>query len=208
MAVPFKQIPENLLVPGQYQEVDNSLAGSVSEVKKALMTGYMRESGTAEPGKPVNILSADKARTLFGFGSPAAIMAAEFLKRNTIEELWVLPIPEAAGSTAWKKTFTAAVTQAGAGTVTVTINGVDYSAAVEAGASAGQAAAAIVAAINAEVELPVEAEVDEADEAGFSVSACVKGAVGNDNTVSIVSATEGVTITAGAVTQGAGVTNL
>ena len=207
MAVPFKQIPENLLVPGQYQEVDNSLAGSVSEVKKALMTGYMRESGTAEPGKPVNILSADKARTLFGFGSPAAIMAAEFLKRNTIEELWVLPIPEAAGSTAWKKTFTAAVTQAGAGTVTVTINGVDYSAAVEAGASAGQAAA-IVAAINAEVELPVEAEVDEADEAGFSVSACVKGAVGNDNTVSIVSATEGVTITAGAVTQGAGVTNL
>lgn len=28
MAVPLRQIPANLLVPGQYQEIDNSLAGA------------------------------------------------------------------------------------------------------------------------------------------------------------------------------------
>ena len=30
MAIAFTEIPEALLVPGQYQEIDNSLAGTVS----------------------------------------------------------------------------------------------------------------------------------------------------------------------------------
>lgn len=94
MAIAFTEIPEALLVPGQYQEIDNSLAGTVSDVKRVLMVGTMSASGTATAGKAVQVRSADKAKILFGNGSPAAIMAAEFLKHNTTEELWVLPIAE------------------------------------------------------------------------------------------------------------------
>ena len=52
MAIAFTEIPEALLVPGQYQEIDNSLAGTVSDVKRALMVGTMSASGKATAGKP------------------------------------------------------------------------------------------------------------------------------------------------------------
>ena len=51
MAIAFTEIPASLLVPGQYQEIDNSLAGSVSDVKRALMIGTMSASGTAAAGR-------------------------------------------------------------------------------------------------------------------------------------------------------------
>jgi hypothetical protein len=34
MAIPIRQIPANLLVPGQYQEIDSSLAGAQGDIKK------------------------------------------------------------------------------------------------------------------------------------------------------------------------------
>ncbi|MDR2477067.1 MAG: phage tail sheath protein, partial [Treponema sp.] len=72
MGIPFTQIPDILLVPGQYQEVDNSLAGTVSEIKKALIIAYKSAAGTAPAGTPVRVLTDLKAAALFGYGSPAA----------------------------------------------------------------------------------------------------------------------------------------
>jgi phage tail sheath gpL-like len=208
MPVPLKQIPDNLLVPGQYQEVDNSLAGAQGDIKKALMIGYKTGTAEAESGKPVNVLSGDKAHQLFGYGSPAAIMAEAFLERNKTEELWVLPVPEAPGATAWRKQFTVAVSAAAAGAVHITINGKTYDAAVAANAAAGAAAAAIVARINSELKLPVSAEVSEDNESVLYVESNVKGTAGNDNSVSITPEASGVTVTEGDAAQGAGVADI
>lgn len=199
MAIAFTEIPEALLVPGQYQEIDNSLAGTVSDVKRALMVGTMSASGTAQTGKAVQVRNADKAKILFGNGSPAAIMAAGFLKHNTTEELWVLPIAEPEAGTKWSRTFAVSASNAAAGNVTVTVNGKELSAAVSDGATASDVASAITAAINGTENSPVEAEVITDSESGtvsVKLSSVVKGITGNFNTVEIKANAGGVSVSA------------
>ncbi|MDR1575712.1 MAG: phage tail sheath protein [Treponema sp.] len=207
MAIPFTQIPDVLLVPGQYQEVDNSLAGSTSEIKKALIIACKSAAGTAPAGTPVRVLSDLKAAALFGYGSPAAILTRIFLALNKIEECWVLPVAAPGAATPWQKIYTVSVTTAQQGGAAITVNGAKIdAAAVVPGASAEEVAAAIVARINSEVWLPIEAEAGEDGE--FTVKAVVPGTSGNANSVTIVSEAVGVTITEGAVTQGAQTANI
>ena len=199
MAISFTEIPASLLVPGQYQEIDSSLAGNVSNVKRALMIGTMAASGTAEAGKAVQVRSADKAKKLFGNGSPAAIMAAEFLSHNTTEELYVLPIAEPTAGLKWNRSFVIATSNAQAGSVAITINGEGINASVSDGATASAIASAITAVINGEENCPLEAEVVEDSEnnkISVKLTSIVKGVTGNFNTVEIASAANGVTITA------------
>ncbi|MDR0322357.1 MAG: phage tail sheath subtilisin-like domain-containing protein [Treponema sp.] len=205
MPVPIRQIPANLLVPSQYQEIDNSLAGSQGDIKKALMIGYKLSTSQAESGKPVNVLSAAKAHQLFGHGSPAAIMAETFLSLNKVEELYVLPIPEPEAGTAWKENFTVSGSALEAGAVRITINGMDFDAAITAGANAEAVAAAIVARINSELTLPVTAEAEKTD---ITISSNVKGTVGNYNSVFIASSANGVSIGKAESVAGAGVTDI
>jgi phage tail sheath gpL-like len=201
MPIPFTQIPDILLVPGQYQEIDNSLAGSAGDAKKALIIAYRSAAGTAPAGKPVRVLSDLKAAALFGYGSPAAILAKIFLSLNKIEECWVLPVDAPQAATAWKKAYTVAVTAAQQGAAAIAVNGrkID-AAAIAEGATPEEIAAAIVARINSELWLPVEAEAGTGGE--FTVKSVVAGTGGNFNTVSISSEADGVTIAEGATTPG------
>jgi phage tail sheath gpL-like len=208
MAVPIKQIPAALLVPDQYQEIDNSLTGSQGDIKRALMIGYMLSSAPAAGGVPVNVVSGSKAHELFGCGSPAALMAETFLAHNKVEELYVLPIPEPQAGTAWKKKFTTSVTAAVPGAVHVKINGRTFDAAVTSGVSAAAVTAAVIARINSETTLPVLAEADPDDTASFYVISGVKGTAGNNNTVDVTSEASGVTIEEGQTTPGTGVTDI
>ena len=208
MAIPIRQIPANLLVPGQLQEIDNSLAGAQGDIKKALMIGYKLPTSQAENGKALNVLSAIKAHELFGYGSPAAIMAETFLALNKVEELYVLPIPEPEAGTTWKKKFTVSAASVAAGGVTVTVNGKTFSAAISAGANAEDVAAAIVARINSELTLPVIAEVDGDEADVFFVLSNVKGVAANSNTVSITAEAAGVSVTENDTTPGTGVTDI
>ncbi|MDR1373792.1 MAG: phage tail sheath protein, partial [Treponema sp.] len=205
MALAMAQIPVNLLVPGQYEEIDNSLAGAQGDIKKVLIMGCKTAAAPAEAWKPVQVLSAAKAAELCGYGSPAAIMAGAFLAINKTEECWILPVAEPGTGTAWQKTFTVAVSTAGAGTVSVVVNGKTLTAGINAGATAAQIAAAIVARINGEEHLPVEAEADEEE---VTVSSLVKGTAGNNNTVSMETAAAGVTITAADPVGGTGTAEL
>jgi phage tail sheath gpL-like len=201
MAIPFTQIPDNLLVPGQYQEVDNSPAGSTGEIKKALIIAYKSAEGTAPAGTPVRVLSDLKAAALFGYGSPAATLAKAFLELNKIEECWVLPVAAPDAATPWQKTFTASVTTVQRGAVAITVNGAKIgAAAIAAGATAQAATAAIVARINSEVWLPVQAEAGA--DGAFTVKSVAAGTGGNLNAVTIVSEAVGLTVTGGAVTPG------
>ena len=198
MAIAFTEIPEALLVPGFYQEIDNSLAGAAGDVKRALMIGTMAASGTAAAGKAVQVRSADRAKKLFGSGSPAAIMAEEFLKHNTTEELWVLPIAEPSSGLKWNRSFEITSSNAVPGSVEISINGKFSDVVVKDNATASDIAGSIVAAINGMENCPVEAEVlsGESGKSSVKFSSVVKGVTGNYNTVSINSLSKGVSIQA------------
>ena len=206
MAIAFTQIPAGLLVPGQYQEIDNSLAGETGDIKTALIVGVKTKTGKAPAGVPVNVVSASQAAEACGYGSPAAIMAASFLSINKTERLYVLPIDEPAAGTAWKKEYTVEAANAGAGSVMLTVNGRGVWAAVSAGLTADKIAAAIVAACNGLENNPIEATADGAGKITFS--SIYKGVAGNKNTLEVKSLAAGVTVKAGAETEGTGVADL
>jgi phage tail sheath gpL-like len=188
-------------VPGQYQEIDNSLAGSSGEIKKTLIIAYKSAAGTAPAGTPVRVLSDLKAAALFGYGSLAANLAKIFLELNKIEECWVLPVDAPRAATFWRKTFTVTVAAVKQGAAVITITGAKIdAAAIAAGASAEEVAAAIVARINSEVWLPVEAETGE--DGAFTVQSVAAGTGGNFNAFTIASETIGLTITEGAAVLG------
>jgi phage tail sheath gpL-like len=201
MAIPMAQIPANLLVPGQYQEIDNSLAGSVGDIKKALIVGYKLAGAPAEAGKPVQVLGDIKAAELCGYGSDAAIMAKAFLEINKTEECWILPLAESEAGVKWSVPFTVAATTAGAGSVEIKINGKTLAAAVTAGDNAEAVSAAIVAKINSDANLPVEASVSDAV---VTLTSLVKGYLSDYNTADMVSKAPGVTVNKGTVTHGSG----
>jgi len=201
MPIPFTQIPDALLVPGQLQEIDNSLAGSVGEIKKALIIAHKSDAGTATAGKPVRVFSEFKAALLFGAASPAAILAKCFLETNKTEECWVMPVDAAQGATAREWRFAADCAEARTGAVAVTINGSRIAAApVAEGATSENVAAAVVAAINGELWVPVEAEALANGE--FVVRATVPGAHANIYTAEVASEADGVTVTAGVAPEG------
>ena len=208
MAIAFTQIPAGLLVPGQYQEIDNSLAGETGDIKTALIVGVKTKTGKAQAGVPVNVVSASQAAEACGFGSPAAIMAASFLAINKTERLYVLPVDEPAAGTAWKREFSVEAANAGDGSVMLSINGRGVWATVTAGLTADKIAAAIVAACNGLENNPIEAAVDSAENTKITFSSIYKGAAGNKNTLEVKSLAAGVTVKAGTKTDGTGVADL
>ena len=208
MAIAMTEIPANLLVPGQYQEIDNSLAGAQGDVKKVLIAGIKSKTGKAQAGVPVNILTASAAGEAFGFGSPAAIMAEAFLQSNKIEQLFVLPVDEPEAGTAYKKEYTVEADAAGEGSVMLTINGRGAWARITAGDSADKIAAAITAACNGLSNNPIEAAVDGEDNTKIIFSSIHKGVSANKNTVELKSQAAGVTIKDGTETKGTGTADL
>jgi len=202
MPMPFTQIPAALLVPGQYQEVDNSLAGGSGEIKRALIVAYRGAAGTAPAGKPVRVLSEQRAAALLGHGSPAALMARAFLSINGTEECWALPVDAPPAATPWRKKFTVSATSAGRGAIAIAVNGARVeAAAVEAGADAEAIAAAVVARVNGDPWLPIEAEA--LGGGGFQFKAAVPGAWGNAMSATVSGEAEGVTVSEGPEHQGA-----
>lgn len=153
------EIPKELLVPNVYHGIDESQAGSVSAVKRALVVGIMRGDGSAEYGKVVRVRSVAEARILFGEGSSAANMAIEILKRCRLE-CWVLPELEPGTGVAAEWLLPVSGTASSAGGASLSINGKAIEIAVKAGDDAELVKLKLVAAVNSLRDLPVEASVD------------------------------------------------
>jgi len=207
MSIPMSQIPDSLLVPGQYQEIDNSLAGSLEDVKRVLVVGMKTAVGSAEEGKAVAVTSEARARALLGAGSPAALMAAAFLDLDTVEDLYARPLAENAAGVAAVKKLTFTVVNPKAGTLTRYIAGKAVQIATEAADTAATIAARFVAAVNAIVDMPFEAAVGgQTNE--VNLTALVKGEVGNyyDIAAGLYGETDpsGVTIVVSTTTPGTG----
>ncbi|MEL3907911.1 MAG: phage tail sheath protein [Treponemataceae bacterium] len=208
MAKAFTEIPANLLVPGQYQEIDNSLAGETSEIKKVLLIGVKSKIGKAEVGKPIRIISTSKANEDFGFGSPLAIMTDSFLQSNKVEQLYALALQEPDNGVAWKKEFTVETTSIKSGTIKILINDKSVLIKVNEDDTAEKICASLVAACNSLENNPLESTVDTDEPTKFSVASIVKGVSGNANSVSFISQTLGVKINEGTVTEGVGFSDI
>jgi phage tail sheath gpL-like len=198
----MRQIPANLLVPGQYQEVDNSLAGSVGEIKKVLIAGHKTAAGIAPAGIPARVLSESGAAALCGAGSDAHLMAKAFLALNNVEECWILPLEPPAAGTRWEKTFDVSGSALTDGRVLVTICGTALEVAVSKDDDATAVAAALIAKINSETDLPVEAAVE--NDTTVRLTSLIKGYLTNHITAEISAGADGVDIAAGSVTAGSG----
>lgn len=202
MGIPFKQIPANLLVPGQYQEIDNSLAGTQGDIKRVLIAGYKLPEAEAEALKPVQVITADKAAQICGAGSDVAIMAKAFLALNNVEECWLLPVAPTEAGSKWSRTFNVSGSGVKDGSIEIKVNGQIFSAAVNKDDDASAISAAVVAAVNGNIGLPVEAEVKS--DTTVKITSLVKGYLSNHNKVSITSKADGVTVTLGSSETGTG----
>jgi len=183
MSIEFTQIPDELLVPGQYQEIDNSLAGSTGEEKKVLVIGIKGSGGTAEANKVVAISGDAKARNLLEEGYPAAVMAMNFMDLNKTEKLYALPLNEAAAGTAAVKSYTFTASPIKDGTFVRYVNGIKVSMAVSSGDTLDDLAAAFVASINSVRDMELEAEINAENTAQVLLVALAKGENGNLMTV-------------------------
>ncbi len=179
MAIPFTEIPESLLVPGQYQEIDNTLAGDVEDIKRAFVVGIALATGEATKGQPVTLSGKDAARRLLGAGAPAAEMAINFLDLNLVEKLVALPLEENAAGVAAVYQLTVAAVAVQAGTLTRYIGGQKVQIGVATGVADSAIAANLVAAINALADMRYEAAVNGTNPAIVDLTSKVKGEVGN-----------------------------
>lgn len=149
-------IPQELMVPNVLQNFDDSLAGSVSQIKRALVIGI------GKAGAPQQISSASQARALLGEGSSAANMAIGFMERCRNVQCWVLPVAEPSSGAAalWDIAVSGSVTANGA--IRRRINGQSINVALSKGDDATVVIAKLVAAINSLQDLVVEASTSSA----------------------------------------------
>ena len=208
MPVPLTQIPDNLLVPGNYQEIDNSLAGSQSDVKRVLVVGIKSVAGVALANKAIAISSKDSGNTQLGDGSPAAVMVANMLELNKTEELWALPLAENPIGIAAVKKIAVSIDTLQPGIAVRYFAGIKVSIGVSAADTDAIIATKLLAAVNAAEGMPGEASIDPAHLNEVLWTCKVKGEVGNFNdiTAGLFGETDpaGLTLTVSTVTSGAG----
>ena len=128
--IPFNNIPINLLVPGQYIEIDgsNALGGGLPSQNRRVLL-IVPSSVTAINGKLYHVTSVGDAKALFGSVGNFTVgiqMVRAALKANPYAELYVLPMAIGAETHATGSIAFAGVNLGGPTTVFVYINGVRF----------------------------------------------------------------------------------
>lgn len=214
MTVPFSRVPSNLRVPLFYVEFDNSMANSATATQRTLLIGGMMSSGTAVPGIPQKVSSANTVAQLTGKGSIPHLMMTAYLSNDTAAEIWVLPLkedPESMTAAAGSIQVTSAPTDTGV--ISLYIGGILVQLTVVATDSISTVASELAAAINAKTALPVTATI-AANAAQDTVTLTAKnlGSVGNGidirlnylSTPGNEATPAGLTLVISAMTGGAG----
>jgi phage tail sheath gpL-like len=180
MPVSFNSIPANWKMPLYWVEVDPSMAGYPRSRLTSLIIGTMLPTGTAVPNVPIPVPSQADARQLFGFGSMLDNMVEAFTKNNFAQELWVVPVPEAAAGVKAQASMTVTTPATVAGTLPIYIAGRRVQVFVAAGETVGVTGGKIVAAINKDPSMPVVATNPSTDSPAITLSCKWKGVEGND----------------------------
>ena len=158
-AVPFDQLPTNVLVPFVYVEVASAGSAEQRQDYRSLLIGQRLAAGAVAEAVPTLIGTGADADRAFGRGSQLALMARAFRGNNPTGELWCLALDDAAGAVAETHTITATAAATAAGTISLYIAGRRVSVAIANGATVNQIAAAIHAAVTSRDDLPVTSAV-------------------------------------------------
>ena len=213
MPIDITSIPSHLRKPGNYMafKTDGARSGAPVVADKLLIIAQQSSAATATADEPVQVFSAAQAQTLFGAGSPAALMCKAVLEENPyVAELWVCPVDEDGAGVAASGTMQFTAVSVTAGTLLIKIGRHIVTVGVAADDTSNDIAAAVEAAIDADTSLPFSASVSTDT---VTLTAKVKGTHGNSwvwasefsgsgLTVAIVQPTSGATDgdTAGAFT--------
>lgn len=182
MTVQFNQIPGNLRVPFAYFEV-NAAASPFETNAKLLLVGQITTAGTAAPGAAILVTQGEDG--LFGPGSMLALMYKVARLNAPFQEIWALPLLDAAGSSAAVGSITLAGTSprpvplTTAGSLVYYIGDVRVVCPVTTTMSAAAIAAALVVAINTCPTMAVVAAVDGTVTTKVNLTALNKGTLGN-----------------------------
>jgi phage tail sheath gpL-like len=177
MPVSFNSIPSNWRMPLYWVEVDPSMAGYPTSRLISLVFGTMLSTGAAIKDVPVPVPSLADARQLFGYGSMLDGMVDYFTKNNFAQELWAIPIEEAAAGVAAHGAITVTAPATAAGTLPVYVAGRRVQVFVAAGDAIDVVATNIADAINADLSMPV---IAAAAAAVITLTCKWKGVEGND----------------------------
>jgi phage tail sheath gpL-like len=159
MPVSFNSIPANWRMPLYWVEVDPSMAGYPRSRLTSLLFGLMTADGTAIENVPVPVPSQADARQLFGYGSMLDGMVEAFTRNNFAQELWVVPIAEAAAGVPATGPITVTTPATSAGVLPIYVAGRKVQVNVAAGEDVADTAKKIETAINADPSMPVTALV-------------------------------------------------
>jgi len=123
-SITFSTIPlSTLLVPMVAAEVDASGANTSGQIYRGLNIATMASTGTALPGVPVLVSGTSDSGVLFGIGSMAYMMVADYRNQDPFGELWVLPIAQPGTGSAPTATMTITGPATASGNLFVYIGG-------------------------------------------------------------------------------------
>ena len=182
MTVTYNEIANNLKVPGNYVEIDASLArrGLSGKESVGLLIGQKLATGSAEYNRVYQITDINQVIELAGYGSELHRMATFWDKNNQNNLLKIMAVEQKDG-TAATYTLTVSATKASAGMINLLIAGYPVNVTVAADDTTAILQDALIEAINAEGMLPVTAAkaAEEESTGKITLTAKHKGEAGH-----------------------------
>ena len=212
MTVTYNEIANNLKVPGNYVEIDASLArrGLSGKESVGLLIGQKLATGSAEYNRVYQITDINQVIELAGYGSELHRMATFWDKNNQNNLLKIMAVEQKDG-TAATYTLTVSATKASAGMINLLIAGYPVNVTVAADDTTAILQDALIEAINAEGMLPVTAAkaAEEESTGKITLTAKHKGEAGNNIDIQLnyydgEKTAAGVTIEIAKGTEGSG----
>ncbi|AMP13677.1 phage tail sheath subtilisin-like domain-containing protein [Collimonas pratensis] len=181
--VSFREIPADVVVPGQYIEIDGSRAdsGTPPIPRKIIIMGQKLATGAAVTAVPteVPVGTVDQVVQLGGRGSVLAQIAAEAFKANPYGKFTVIASDDLAAGVAATGSIVVTGPAVESGTISLYVDGTLVQIGVTKGDTGIQIAANIATQINANPDLPLSVPVAPTT-ATLALVAKHKGECGND----------------------------
>ncbi|HCD7552978.1 TPA: phage tail sheath subtilisin-like domain-containing protein [Citrobacter farmeri] len=182
MTVSFNTIPASgLLVPLFYAEMDNSQANTSGATQPTIIIGHASSTSTIAVNQIIPVASTGDLRQIAGAGSQIARMTAVYRGIDAGGELFVIAVPEPAG-TAATGTVTILGAAQSAGVIALYIGKTKISTVVAAGDEPADVASDLSAAVNASQDSPVTAQFTDGV---VTLTARHKGLCGNEIPVAL-----------------------
>ncbi len=180
--VSFNEIPVDIRTPGQYIEIDNSLAvqGLPGMPRKVLVLGQRLTGGSVEAETPAQVLGREQGEAFFGRGSQIAGMLKALRAVNRTSEVWAVALDDDAAAAPATGQIAVTGTATATGTLALYIAGHRVRVGVTAADQQDAIAQAVVDAINAQTDLPVTAAINGTTANQVDITARNAGEAGND----------------------------